>query len=114
MRTIEDCIKDLVCDIENFIGGNITERQNELIQEILEIHKAEESQELDSCEDAISRQAAMGTLKNLYHTFSDSVPEHPEVTINRALERIKILPSVNHALNMAESEENITVASVKK
>lgn len=41
MRTIEDCINDLACDIENFIGGNITERQNELIQEILEIHKVE-------------------------------------------------------------------------
>lgn len=41
MRMIEDCINDLACDIENFIGGNITERQNELMQEILEIHKAE-------------------------------------------------------------------------
>lgn len=41
MRTIEECINDLVCDIENFIGGNITERQNELLNEILEIHKAE-------------------------------------------------------------------------
>ena len=41
MRTIEESIDDLLHDIESFIGGNITERQNELLNEILEIHKEE-------------------------------------------------------------------------
>lgn len=55
MRTIEESIDDLLHDIESFIGGNITERQNELLNEILEIHK-EEKRPKGNCETCKARK----------------------------------------------------------